>query len=125
MECITFAVAFEDDWAMTRNGYFVRHHISFRTGESFPDLDLFTAHDCILPTERRPVSFGVFRIKLLEVKILNVWSNVGETPGDVIVMSNDNAGQSGGANAGNANAGRAQMDHVPDRRRCRTQVRIV
>src|SRR5205085_7583545 len=125
MECITFAIAYEDDRTMTRDRHFVHHDVSFRTGESLPDFDLFTPYDCILPTRWRLVVFGVVGVKLLQVKILNVWSNVGEAPRDVIVMADDDAGQSGSSNTRNANARRAEVDHVPDRRCCCTQVRIV
>ena len=40
-------------------------------------------------------------------------------------MTDDNARQSGGSDTGDAHTRRAQVDEVPDRRRCRAQVRIV
>ena len=92
---VTLAVALEDDWTMTRNGHLVRDDVMFGTRKSFSNLDLFATNHGILPTGGRLIPFRISGIKLFEIKILHVWSNVSESPRDMFVVTDDHAGQSG------------------------------
>src|ERR1051325_1511137 len=111
---VTFAVALEDDWTMSRHGYVLRDGVKLRAADPFSHLDLFVADDCILPHRWCLILLRIVGIEFLDIKILNVWSNIRETPGDVIVVANNDAGQTRRADSGDAHAGRAQVDHVPD-----------
>src|SRR5262245_57987471 len=88
-------------------------------------LDLFVANNGLLPTTRRQVLLGIVWIKLLQIKILNVWTNIGEPPGNTIVVADYDARQTRRGDAGYANARRIQMDQVPDRRGGGAQMWIV
>jgi len=64
-------------------------------------------------------------VKLFQINILDIGSHIGKAPRDVIVVSDYYAGQSGSGDAGDTHARRAQVDHIPDWRRGRRQMRIV
>src|SRR5687767_8454016 len=91
---ITFAVAFEDDWTMTCNGHVMRNDVVFGARQTLSDLDLFATNRRILPAGRRLITFRISGIKFFEVEVLDVWSNVGHSPGDMFVMTNDHTGKS-------------------------------
>src|SRR5215216_829670 len=73
-QCIALAVAFEDDWAMTRHSHFLNDSIVFGTADSFSDFDLLATYYSVLPASRCLILLRIVGIKLLDIQILHVWS---------------------------------------------------
>ena len=60
------------------------------------------------------ILLGVAEIEALNVEVLNVGPRVGHAPGDMFIVTNDDEGQAGKADAGYIEPGRFEMNHVPD-----------
>src|SRR5438477_4475886 len=79
----------------------------------------------VAPTRGRQVTLRVSRIKLLDVEVLHVWTNIGEAPRDTIAVPDNYARQASRSHACYSDTGTAKMDHVPNRRRSRRKVWII
>src|SRR5918996_4827505 len=123
-KCVAFSICFENDWTVTRHGHLMDYRVVLRS-KPLANFDLFLTNDGVLPALRSLIAFGIRRIELLDVEVLHVRPHVREAPSDPIVVANYHAWDSRRGDARNAHTGRAQVDHVPDRRRTGTQMRIV
>ena len=65
------------------------------------------------------------RVEFLLVEVLHVELQVGESPGDALVMAGDDCGDSGQRNARDIEAGRPQVCHIPDARERILQMHVV
>ena len=89
------------------------------------DLDDLLDEGHVAPLAHVLVLVGVVGVDLLDVEVLHVGADVGDAPGDAVVVADDDAGDAGEAETGHIPAGRVQADLVPDRRHLDAQVRIV
>src|SRR5712692_2202733 len=67
----------------------------------------------------------VLRVKFLDVQVFNIGDGIGEAPGDMLVVANDDAGRAWEADADDINITGDQVALIPDRRSCLPQVRVI
>jgi hypothetical protein len=89
---VTLAITLENYWAMPRHGDVVGDDVVLGAADAFPDFDLFVPDHGILPTRGCLILFRIIGIELLDIEILNVWSNIREAPRDSIVVTDNHAG---------------------------------
>ncbi len=100
-------------------------------GELHVEDDVFAAayaNDFVIDGERMPlriVALVVVALHLLDIEVLNVGIERGESPGDVLVVACDDVGETSERDAGRVIAGGAQIGHVPDVGHCERKMHIV
>src|SRR5437870_410027 len=99
--------------------------IGRQVGKAFANLDFFVTHFRVAPTRWGQVTVWIFFVKLFDVNILNVGPKVGRAPGDVFIVSEDNACCAGERYARNMNTRRDEFRLIPNARRSSRNVRIV
>src|SRR5256885_10728567 len=64
-------------------------------------------------------------MECLYIKVLDVGAVVGETPGDAVIVADDDEGTAGQSKSFDIPAGRCEMRLVPDRRNREFEMRVV
>src|SRR5437660_412542 len=105
------------DWAVTRNAHLFNHRLFLSA-----HVDRLTNDLSLVPLALKFVLVGIFRVKFLDVEILNIGDGIGDAPGDMLVMPDDNARAAGEAGADDIDIARDQVTFVPDGRGSLAQV---
>ena len=105
---------------MTRNAHLFNHRLFLSA-----HVDRLTNDLSLVPLALKFVLVGIFRVKFLDVEILNIGDGIGDAPGDMLVMPDDNARAAGEAGADDIDIARDQVTFVPDGRGSLAQVRVV
>src|SRR5882762_10290560 len=110
---------FGDDGPVAGDGYFNRHI------RSALHMDHFVTTLRLIPTLRRLVFALV--IELFDIKIFHVWFNVGESPGDPLIVSDDDEGRPRQTDTGNVEVllRHFELHLVPDSRNTVVEVHVV
>src|ERR1051326_976806 len=80
-----------------------------------PDFDLFTDHLCLFPPALIFVLVRVLRIEFLDVQVLSIGDCIGDTPGDMLVVSYDYTRSARETGSNDINISSYQVTLVPDR----------
>src|SRR2546426_6954350 len=78
------------DWSVASDPYF----LNCRNLRPF-DVDLFAYHSRVFPFTQILVLIGIFRIEFFDIQVFNVGDSIGKPPGNMLVMSYDDAGSAG------------------------------
>ena len=108
------------------------------SGELHVERNVFAAadfDDLVVHAERLPLRVQILKVslavQLLDVEVLHVGVERGESPGDVLVVAGDHERHSGQRDPGSVVAGRAvcaicfQIGHVPDVRHGQAQMHVI
>src|SRR5579885_1188607 len=88
-------------------------------------VDHFMDNSGLVPLALKFVLVRIFRVKFLNVKIFDIGDGIGDAPGDMLVVPNNDARRAGEAGADDIDIARDQMAFVPDRGGGLPQMRIV
>src|SRR5580704_16655620 len=88
------------------------------------DSNRFGFKMCLLQLSLEKIASGL-RIEALLVEVLHVEAEVGDSPGDALVVTDYYAGNSGQGDAADIQAGRFQMHHVPSGGHSEIQMRVI
>src|SRR6185436_19431743 len=108
------------DWTMPRDANFLDHR-SLAT----LNLDLLADHLCHFPFPLVLILVWVLRVKFLDVKVFYIGDGIGEAPGNMLIVTNDDAGHAWETDAGDINIGGDQMAFIPDRRSSLSLMRVI
>lgn len=89
------------------------------------DLDNLFAHLGVNPLAVVEVPGRLARIEGLDVEVLDIRPGVGDTPGDSLIVAENDGGKPRQAHARDIYAGCLQMDHVPNAGQTVAEVRVV
>src|SRR5450755_3835013 len=89
------------------------------------NLDLFLYHLGLFPLALVFVLVRILGVKFLDIEVLRIGNRVGDAPGDVLVMSDDDAGSAWEADADDVDVSRDEVAFIPDRGCRLTEVGIV
>ena len=109
-----------DDWSMSGDAYlFNNWHILA------PDQNLLANNLRLFPLSQELVLTWIIRIELLHIQVLHIGDGVGNTPGNMLVMSNNHTGCAGKTDAGYIDLAADQMTFKPDRGDHLSKMRII
>src|SRR5436189_6232000 len=99
----------------------------FLNNRSIPpfDFDFFVNDLSLFPLAHKFILARIIGIELLDIKILDIGDSIGNTPGDVPIMPNDNARRAGETDSSNIDISCYQMTFIPDGGCSLSQVRII
>ena len=97
---------------------YIDHHVRLTL-----DVNDFTAMVGGLPSRWRQIFAGL--IEGLDVDVLHGGTNVGEAPGNPLVVSHDHVGQTGQSDASGVEVAAAEMGFVPQVRHLVPEVHVV
>ena len=102
-------------------------------GNQYVQVDIFTAVDLdglvdylhILPLALKLILARVIRVDFLDVEVLDIGADVGNTPGNVLVVADDDTGHPGKGEAHHVHFRGVQPHFIPDGGHLNAEVGVV
>src|SRR5690349_18295740 len=89
------------------------------------DFDFFLNNLSLFPLAHKFVLARIIRMKLLDIEILNIRDSVRDTPGNMLVVSDNDTRGTRETSSNDINIFRHEMAFIPDRGCSLSQVRII
>src|SRR5205809_931812 len=97
------------DWSVTGNEYF----LNYRNLSPFY-FDLFAHHLRVFPFTHILVLIRILRIEFFDVQVFNVGDCISKSPGNILVMPNNNTGSTRETCTDHVNVSSYQVSLIPD-----------